>query len=237
MEEVAVEEDSLGRLSGEIVVCRQCDRLVSWREESGRVKRASTRTETYWSRPLPGFGDSEALLWIIGLAPAAHGGNRTGRVFTGDRSGDFLFRCLYETGWSRYPTVWGRKDGQTLFGAWISAAVRCAPPENTPSPEEFLRCRPFLEREFRQLTKVRAVLVLGALALREWMTLLGKHDPSLLQKKPSFVHGTHMVFPDPTPRLFISYHPSQRNTQTGLLTKEMMCRLLREIRAFTFPMK
>lgn len=232
MEEITVGLDSLCQISGEIVACRQCDRLVSWREETARLKRASYRNETYWARPLTGFGDSNALLWIIGLAPAAHGGNRTGRVFTGDRSGDFLFRCLYETGWARYPTVWGREDGQSLFGAWISAAVRCAPPGNKPTPDEFFRCRPFLEREILQLTNVRAVLVLGALALREWVSLVRKRDSSLFETMPIFAHGTKVALPDPYPQLFVSYHPSQRNTQTGLLTMEMMCRLLREIRDF-----
>ena len=230
MEKIAAGQDSLLQISGDIVACRQCARLVDWREEAARVKRASYRDETYWGKPITGFGDPNALLWIIGLAPAAHGGNRTGRVFTGDRSGDFLFRSLYETGWARYPTVWGEADGQELFGAWISAAVRCAPPANRPTPEEFSRCRPFLEREFRQLPNVRSVLVLGAQALREWIFLMREKNLPVFRKMPVFSHGLKVGFPDPYPRLFVSYHPSQRNTQTGLLTKDMMCRLLSEIR-------
>ncbi|MCL4461862.1 MAG: uracil-DNA glycosylase [Nitrospirae bacterium] len=230
MEKITAEKDSLHRLSEEIAACRLCDRLVRWREEAARGKRAAYREETYWGRPVPGFGDPDASLWIIGLAPAAHGGNRTGRVFTGDRSGDFLYRSLYETGWARYPFVWGREDGQKLFGVWISAAVRCAPPDNRPTPEEFLRCRPFLRRETRQLPAVRSVLVLGALALREWICLMREENPAVFRKMPAFVHGTDVRFPGPYPRLFISYHPSQRNTQTGLLTLDMMCRLLSGIR-------
>lgn len=231
MEKVIPEPEGLDRISREIVSCRRCSRLVGWREKVALEKRAMFRDQEYWGRPVPGFGDPEAALWIIGLAPAAHGGNRTGRVFTGDRSGDFLFRCLYETGWARYPSSWGINDGQKLDGVWISAAVRCAPPENRPSPEEFGNCRPFLGREYHLLKHVRAVLVFGKLALGEWFSFMREEAPAVFRKMPSFAHGMKVAYPAPHPRLFVSYHPSQRNTQTGLLTEAMLCNLLESIRS------
>ncbi|MHB1286905.1 MAG: uracil-DNA glycosylase family protein [Leptospirales bacterium] len=165
MEKVGPSKDSLPRIAREITSCSACPRLVQWRQQVALEKKAMYRDQVYWGKPVPGFGDPGAVLWLIGLAPAAHGGNRTGRVFTGDRSGDFLYRALYDTGWARIPEVRGVDDGQELFGAYISAAVRCAPPENLPTPDEFRRCRPFLQRESRQLPRLEAVLVLGALAL------------------------------------------------------------------------
>ncbi|MHB1606617.1 MAG: uracil-DNA glycosylase [Leptospirales bacterium] len=230
MEKVIPETDSLLHLEQEIVSCDLCPRLVRWREKVALEKRAMYLDHSYWGKPVPGFGDPNAVLWLIGLAPAAHGGNRTGRVFTGDRSGDFLYRALHDTGWARLEKVWGRDDGQELFGAYLSAAVRCAPPENKPTPEEFRNCRPFLLREKRQLTNVRAVLVLGAVALREWIQMMREVDPGSFRKMPPFAHGTEVIYPDPHPRLFVSYHPSQRNTQTGLLTLPMMTGVLGRIR-------
>jgi uracil-DNA glycosylase family 4 len=188
------------------------------------------RTHTYWGRPVPGFGDPDAVLWVIGLAPAAHGGNRTGRVFTGDRSGDFLFRALFETGWAKFPVSSGAGDGQELFGCYISAAVRCAPPENRPDPDEFERCRTFLEREARLLVKAKAVLVLGKMALGAWVQAMRSFDPEVFRSIPVFRHGHEVAYPDPYPRLHVSYHPSQRNTQTGLLTQSMMTGMLSKIR-------
>lgn len=230
MEKVTSEEDSLSRITREIISCSVCPRLVQWRERVALEKRAMFREQSYWGKPVPGFGDSGAVLWLIGLAPAAHGGNRTGRVFTGDRSGDFLYRALHDTGWARLPEVWGVDDGQELFGAYLSAAVRCAPPENRPTPEEFRNCRPFLLRESRRLPGLRAVLVLGALALGEWISMMRETDPVSFRKMPKFAHGSEIVYPDPYPRLFISYHPSQRNTQTGRLTFPMMTGVLERIR-------
>ncbi len=230
MEKVGSGEDSLSRIGREIISCAACPRLVRWREQAAREKKAMYRDQTYWGKPVPGFGDPAAVLWLIGLAPAAHGGNRTGRVFTGDRSGDFLYRALHDTGWARLPEVRGMDDGQELFGAYLSAAVRCAPPENRPTPEEFANCRPFLLRESRQLPKLGAVLVLGALALHEWIAMMRGVDPGTFRKMPKFAHGAEVLYPDPYPKLFISYHPSQRNTQTGLLTLPMMTGILDRIR-------
>ena len=222
--------DSIERVTENITVCRACTRLVEYRETVASGKRAMYRSQTYWGRPVPGFGDPDAILWIVGLAPAAHGGNRTGRVFTGDRSGDFLFRALFETGWAKFPLSTGIRDGQELFGCYISAAVRCAPPENKPDPDEFERCRTFLEREGRVLAKVKAVLALGKMALGAWVQAMRSFEPDVFRSIPAFRHGHEIAYPDPYPRLYVSYHPSQRNTQTGLLTRSMMTGTLSKIR-------
>lgn len=221
---------SIERVSSEISECRACPRLVEYREDVAAVKKPMYRSQVYWGRPVPGFGEADAVLWIVGLAPAAHGGNRTGRVFTGDRSGDFLFRVLFDTGWAQLPQSTGIDDGQKLIGCYISAAVRCAPPKNRPNPDEFERCRPFLVREAHLLKNVKAVLALGNVAMMSWVKAMRSFDADTFRKVPGFRHGLEIPYPDPYPRLYMSYHPSQRNTQTGLLTPSMLKGVLDAIR-------
>src|SRR5437870_4767870 len=188
----------------EVTGCRRCPRLVAWREEVAREKRAAFRDEEYWARPLPGFGDPQARVLVIGLAPAAHGGNRTGRIFTGDRSGDWLYRALYRHGFANQPLSVSRDDGLRLDGAYVTAAVRCAPPGNAPTPEERDRCRPYLEREVALLHRLRVVVALGAFAYGVACGVLG------LRPRPRFGHGVEAPLADGRVVL-CSYHPSQQN--------------------------
>ena len=206
--------DSLAVLHDEIVACRACPRLVEWREEVAREKRAAYRDWEYWGRPVPGFGDPEARLVIVGLAPAAHGANRTGRVFTGDRSGDWLFGAMHRAGFANQPTAEHRDDGLALLDAYVLAAVRCPPPKNRPTTEERDRCRPFLERELALLPKQRVLLALGGWALGVLASVEG------LRPRPKFGHGAEFELPDGRVVL-CSYHPSQQNTFTGRLTEPM----------------
>ncbi len=207
--------DSLGRVESEIVACRACPRLVEWREAVGREKRAAFRDEEYWAKPVPGFGDPNAHLLVVGLAPAAHGGNRTGRVFTGDRSGDFLFASMHRTAYANQPTSTHRGDGLVLAGAYIAAAVRCAPPANKPTPLERETCRPYLERELALLSGLTVVLALGQFAHDVVVSMYG------LRPRPRFGHGAEAALPDG--RVLIdSYHVSQQNTFTGTLTPAML---------------
>ena len=212
-------------LEAEVVACRACPRLVAWREEVGRVKRAAFRDEDYWARPVPGFGDPAAHLLIVGLAPAAHGANRTGRMFTGDRSGAFLFAALHRTGYANQPTSEHRGDGLRLRGAFITAPVRCAPPANKPTPTERDTCRPFLERELDLLTGVRVVLALGRFGYTVAADLLGAPRP-----RPGFGHGVEVALPGGR-TLLASYHVSQQNTFTGTLTPDMLDAVLWRARA------
>jgi uracil-DNA glycosylase family 4 len=207
-------EDSLDRLTAEIVECRKCPRLVAWRELVAHEKRAAYRGETYWARPVPGFGDPNAELLIIGLAPAAHGGNRTGRVFTGDRSGDWLFGALYRAGYANQPHSVRADDGLTLMGAYISAIVRCAPPANKPTPAERDNCLPYLQRELRLLKKVGVIVCLGKFAYDGLAKALG------LKWRPPFGHGVETRLPDGR-TVLCSFHPSQQNTFTRKLTVPM----------------
>ena len=213
-------------LSSEIIKCRRCPRLVEWRERVAREKVARHSRETYWGRPVPGFGDPSARFWILGLAPAAHGGNRTGRVFTGDRSGDFLYRALYEAGFCNQPTSVSKEDGLVLYDLYVSAVVRCAPPDNKPTTNEYAACRPFLEREFRALDHLSLVLVLGAVAYREYRKMLLGATGLPLPPFPPFSHGGFIPSSPGLPALLACYHPSARNTQTGLLTPAMMGEIL-----------
>lgn len=212
----------LAVLAAEIAVCRACPRLVAWREAAARERRAAFRGQVYWARPVPGFGDVRARIYVLGLAPAAHGGNRTARVFTGDRSGDWLYRALFRAGLASQPEATGWGDGLRLSGAYVAAAVRCAPPANRPTPEERERCRPFLERELALLSELRVVVALGAFAFDVAARSFG------LRPRPRFAHGAEVPLPPadgtaPLPRdggwLLGSYHPSQRNTFTGVLTE------------------
>jgi uracil-DNA glycosylase family 4 len=213
---VSVEDGPAGeleRLGRRIEACVACPRLVAWREEVARTRRRSFAAETYWGRPLAGFGDPGAALAVVGLAPAAHGGNRTGRVFTGDRSGDWLYAALWRAGYANQPESTGLADGLVLSGAWVTAAVRCAPPANRPTPEERDRCLPYLAEELSQLRSLRVVVALGAFALDALARLYR------LRPRPRFAHLAE-VRPPAGPVVLASYHPSQRNTFTGTLTAE-----------------
>jgi uracil-DNA glycosylase family 4 len=207
--------DSLAALEAEVVSCRACPRLVAWREEVGRVRRRAFADEEYWARPVPGFGDPAPWLLVVGLAPAAHGGNRTGRVFTGDRSGDFLFAALHRAGLASQPTSTHPGDGLRLIGARISAAVRCAPPGNRPTPAERARCRPYLVRELALCEEVRVILALGGMAWEETLRALAARRPF-----PRFAHAAEAAVGERV--LLGSYHPSQQNTFTGRLTPAML---------------
>jgi uracil-DNA glycosylase len=211
---VVHDRQALEALEARITRCRRCPRLVEWRERVAREKRAAFANERYWGRPLPGFGDPEARVFILGLAPAAHGGNRTGRIFTGDRSGDWLFASLYRTGFANQPTSRHRGDGLSLRGAWVAAAVRCAPPANRPLPAERANCLPYAAREL-ELIRPGVIVCLGAYAWDAACRLLS------LRPKPRFAHGTeHAV--ERGPVLLGTYHPSQQNTFTGKLTEDML---------------
>jgi uracil-DNA glycosylase len=223
--------DSLAALEHEITSCRACPRLVAWREEVARVKRASFRDEDYWGRPIPGFGDPEATVVVLGLAPAAHGGNRTGRVFTGDRSGDWLFAALHAVGMANQPTSVSRDDGLRLTGCWIAAAVRCAPPANKPTPAERDTCLPFAVRELGLLTRARAIVCLGGFAWDAALRILSAGGIRPPSPRPRFGHGAQaQIGPF---ELFGCYHPSQQNTFTGRLVPGMMEDVLRRAASIT----
>jgi len=214
----------LATLRDEVVRCRACPRLVEWREKVAREKRAAFRDEEYWGRPVPGFGDPEARLLIVGLAPAAHGANRTGRMFTGDRSGDWLFRALHRAGFANQPEGRSRDDGLELIGAWLTASVRCAPPANRPLPVERRNCRPFLERELDWfLPRIRCIVVLGQFAYDHVLRILRGRKMPVPVPKPPFGHGAEVEAGPLT--VLASYHPSQQNTFTGTLTEEAFDRL------------
>jgi uracil-DNA glycosylase family 4 len=223
---VAVEQTrrrELEALSESVVKCRKCPRLVAWREQVARERKAAFADEHYWARPVPGFGDAGARVLLLGLAPAAHGGNRTGRVFTGDRSGDFLFAALARAGFANQPTSSGLGDGLQLHDAWITAAVRCAPPANRPTPDERDRCLPWTVRELQLLTAVRVILCLGAFAWDAAQRLIlaaGGAEARPIRPKPRFGHGTEVSVDRFT--LLGCFHPSQQNTFTGKLTPAMI---------------
>jgi uracil-DNA glycosylase family 4 len=211
---------SLPEVEQAITTCRRCPRLVAWREEVARVKRAAFANEEYWGRPLPGFGDPAARVLVLGLAPAAHGGNRTGRIFTGDRSGDWLFAALWRAGYANQPTSVARDDGLELSDCFVTAAVRCAPPANRPLPEERDNCQPWLSAEFSLLTAVRVIVCLGGFAWDVALRVLAAGGAEVPRPRPRFGHGAEVVLGD-----FVvlgCYHPSQQNTFTGKLTEAMM---------------
>lgn len=215
---------SLGKLSAEVVRCRRCARLVTWRERVAANPRASFRHEAYWGRPVPGFGDPAAWLLIIGLAPAAHGANRTGRMFTGDRSGDWLFRALHKAGLATQPTSVSRDDGLELLGAYLTAAVRCAPPGNRPSPAEREACRPFLEAELDLFERLRVIVTLGGFAYGQTLRVLGARRLAIPRPRPKFAHGREVAVGSAV-TVLASYHPSQQNTFTKKLTEPMFDRI------------
>lgn len=210
--------DRLASLSGRITTCRACPRLVEYRQRTARQKRRAFTDWTYWGRPVPGFGDSQAQLAIIGLAPAAHGGNRTGRVFTGDPSAAFLMRGLYEAGFANQPKSESIDDGLRMINAYVTAAVRCAPPGNKPSTEEVRRCAPYLNEEL-DIIKPRAILTLGRLGFDAAKRYLVERY-GVSPRGIGFRHGLVYECGAEIPALFVSYHPSPRNTQTGLMSRE-----------------
>ena len=211
---------SLFEVERAVTTCRRCPRLVAWREEVARVKRASFAGEKYWGRPLPGFGDPAARVLVLGLAPAAHGGNRTGRIFTGDRSGDWLFAALWRAGYANQPTSVARDDGLELSNCFVTAAVRCAPPANRPLPGERDNCQPWLEEELALLAEVDVIVCLGGFAWDVALRVLAARGAEVPRPRPRFGHGAEVVLGD-----FVvlgCYHPSQQNTFTGKLTEAMM---------------
>jgi uracil-DNA glycosylase family 4 len=220
-------ERELKVLASEVSACRKCPRLVQYREKVAREKRRAFREWTYWGRGVPGFGDSKGELFILGLAPAAHGGNRTGRVFTGDRSGDFLFQALCEAGFANQPTSTNREDGLQLRNAYIAAAVRCAPPANKPLPTEIQNCRGYLQAELAIL-KPKVILALGRIAWDGYLDLLRNEGKIASRAAYPFGHGAEFVMPGGE-RLVGIYHPSQQNTQTGRVTPAMYREVLRRI--------
>jgi len=228
MESIRVSPGQLGRLQQEVADCRRCPRLVAWRERVAAAPRASFAGETYWGRAVPGFGDPEARLVIVGLAPAAHGANRTGRIFTGDRSGDWLFAALYRAGYASQPTSTSRDDGLKLTDAYITAAVHCAPPANKPEPSERAACAEYLVRELELLHRATVLVVLGQIACQSVASVLG------LSPRPKFGHLSE--YPLPNGRtLLCSYHPSQQNTFTGVLTEPMFDAVFARARELSGP--
>lgn len=209
----------LAELSERVIACRRCPRLVAWREAAARTAPARYRGQRYWARPLPGFGDPEASLLIVGLAPAAHGGNRTGRIFTGDRSGDWLFASLYRTGWANQPNSEHPGDGLRLLGAYVAAVNRCAPPGNRPTPAERDNCLPYLVREVELLRRVRVLVTLGSFAWDGALRAMAGLGHAVPRPRPRFGHGAEVA--SGPYALLGCYHPSQQNTFTGVLTEEM----------------
>ena len=221
--------DSLERVASDVVACERCPRLRAWCEAVARERVKRFREEVYWGRPVPGFGDPRARLWVVGLAPAAHGGNRTGRVFTGDRSGDFLFAALHRGGFANQPHSTGRGDGLRLRDCYVSAIARCAPPANKLLPGEILNCREYLGRELQQLPRLRAFLALGKVAMDGLVTLLRREGRVPPRGAFAFGHGLGHDLGGGL-HLFTSFHPSQQNTFTGKLTEKDMDRVLRDVR-------
>ncbi|GBC84121.1 hypothetical protein HRbin11_00543 [bacterium HR11] len=217
------------RLYREVIDCRRCPRLVEYRESVGRLKRRAYRDETYWARPVPGWGDPRARLLVVGLAPAAHGGNRTGRIFTGDASGNFLMAALHRTGFANQPYSLHRDDGLVLRDVYITAVVRCAPPGNRPRPDELRNCRPFLIRELELLTGVRVVLTLGEVATQGFWAAWSAWRSLPRPLRIRFRHGGEWPL-DEARVLLMSYHPSRQNTQTGRLTMAMLVAVLERAR-------
>ena len=223
---------SIASIQEETVHCTRCPRLVRYCREIAQTKRRAYRNDAYWGKPVPGWGDPQARLLMIGLAPAAHGGNRTGRVFTGDASGDFLFRALHKAGFANQPTSQHREDGLQLQDAYLTAVVHCAPPDNKPLPSEIETCRRYLAEEIMLLPRVKAVLVFGKIALDGFRAALREaRGIDLPAAAVPFHHGAAYDLGRSTPRLFISYHPSRQNTQTGRLTAPMFDAVFRKIRA------
>ena len=218
---------SLKILNDEIIACRKCPRLVAWREEVARTKRKAYKDQEYWGKPVPGFGDPRARVLIMGLAPGAHGSNRTGRPFTGDASGNFMYPVLYETGFANQPTATDRDDGLKLKDLYITAAVRCAPPDNKPLPQELAECSIFLDRELAGLKEVKVVVALGKIGFDAYLNYLKRRGLLPSRQPYLFKHGAHYQMPDGNV-LLASYHPSNQNTATGKLTREMFVKIFKQ---------
>jgi uracil-DNA glycosylase family 4 len=214
-----------------IITCDRCRRLRTYCAEIARAKKAAHREDVYWGKPVPGFGDPLARLLVLGLAPAAHGANRTGRVFTGDGSGDFLMRSMHRAGFANIPTSRRTDDGLELQGAYIAAAVRCAPPDNKPTPEELQTCQSHLEAEIASLSQLRVVVALGKIAFDAWWRVMTAKGIAK-RPRPAFAHGVRCDI-DGWPTVIASYHPSRQNTNTGKLTPSMLDRIFREARTIT----
>jgi uracil-DNA glycosylase family 4 len=223
---------ALAELQRQVIACTRCASLVAYCRKVAKEKRRMYRDHEYWGKPVPGFGDSRAQLLIMGLAPGAHGSNRTGRMFTGDRSGDFLYPALYAAGFANQPSAVDRNDGLSLRNCYITAALRCAPPANKPRPEELRNCQPYLERELELLTRLRAVLVLGRIAFDAYLRVAAQREGFPPRSSFGFAHGASFALPGNLPQLFCSYHPSQQNTQTGRLTPAMFQLVLGDIHKF-----
>jgi uracil-DNA glycosylase len=221
--------DALRELADRITGCERCPRLRRHCSQIASVRKREFASQPYWGRPVPGFGDPEARLLIVGLAPGAHGSNRTGRVFTGDASGVWLYQALHRYGWANQPNAWTRDDGLTLTDCYITAAARCAPPGNRPTAEELDRCRPYLKEELRLLTKVRVVLGLGKIGWESWLRAAGWWARLTPRERPNFGHGAEAVLPDGTV-LVASFHPSRQNTNTGRLSRPMWNGIFERIR-------
>lgn len=216
-------------LNQEVVACTLCPRLVAYRQMIAREKRKAYRDWDYWGRPVPGFGDPKAKVLVLGLAPGAHGSNRTGRPFTGDASGNFMYPVLHEVGFANRPTATDRDDGLVLRNLYITAAGRCAPPDNKPLPEELANCAPYLDRELEGLKNVRVIVALGRIGFEAYLNYLKRKGQIASKGKYDFYHGAEHVMPDGR-TLLASYHPSNQNTQTGKLTKAMFTRIFRRAR-------
>ncbi len=210
-----------------LIQCRLCPRLVAWREEISQTKRKAWREEAYWGKPVTGFGDTHAKILAVGLAPGAHGSNRTGRMFTGDASGDFLYRILYETGFASQPTARSKEDALSLTGLFISAVCRCAPPDNKPTPSEIKTCLPYLIREMNMLNTLQGIVALGKIAFDEMIRL---YRPETASRQFTFSHGAFYPLGENKPWLLVSYHPSRQNTQTGRLTPDMFMAIWEQAR-------
>jgi uracil-DNA glycosylase len=214
-------KDAIDHVAADITACSRCPRLVAWRKEASQNPPARFQGEEYWARPVPGFGDPKARLLLVGLAPAAHGGNRTGRVFTGDRSGDWLFRAMHKAGFANQPTSIHKDDGLKLTDAYVAAACRCAPPDNKPLPQELANCRPFLLREIELLTNLRVILGLGKIGFDTAFDSLRALGKTSLKFRPKFSHGAEAQVSE-SMTLLGTFHPSQQNTFTGKLTEPML---------------
>src|ERR1700678_3867559 len=217
----------LAVLNSEVIACRLCPRLVAYREQAAREKRRAYRDCEYWGKPVPGFGDPDARVLVMGLAPGAHGSNRTGRPFTGDASGKFMFPVLYETGFANQPNATDRNDGLTLKDLYITAAARCAPPDNKPTPQELAACAPFLDREIAGLENLKVVVALGKIGFDAYLNFLKRRGVLASKKGYLFKHGASYRTPDGKV-LLASYHPSNQNTQTGKLTRTMFLKVFQE---------
>jgi uracil-DNA glycosylase family 4 len=227
-------DQPLDALNRTIIECRRCPRLVKYREQVARTKKREFQHWEYWGRPVPGFGDKRARLLIIGLAPAAHGGNRTGRMFTGDASGAWLIRALYRAGFASQPTTTHRDDGLRLHDAYLTATVRCAPPDNKPTPHEVANCLVYLAQELGLLTRVRVIVTLGHVAFDAYLALARSRGVTIPVPRPKFAHGARYELVSSrgrAPVLLASYHPSRQNTQTGRLNEQMLDDVFRQARA------